>query len=242
LRLFNTNMNQNRFTLWYFAIAVLFIFLENLHFVYPALIAKALIIPSLMLFYHFSVRGQYNRFHCLIMFGLLFSFLGDISLQFSNVDYSFSVAPETLFIGGLASFLFTQLIYFVAFSLPKGKNAVFTSRLYQTVLVVSYGFIMLYYLYRSLGDMKVPVIAYTVIILLMLLAALNRYGKVNGLSYILVVIGALLFVISDSLVAINKFHMKIDFAGIMIMITYVSAQYLIVLGSIRHNIVNHRKS
>jgi len=74
--------------------------------------------------------------------------------------------------------------------------------------------------------------------LLMLLSALNRYGKVNGLSYILVVIGAMLFVISDSLIAVNKFHMKINFAGVMIMITYVTAQYLIVLGCIRQNILS----
>jgi len=84
--------------------------------------------------------------------------------------------------------------------------------------------------------MKVPVILYMVIILLMLLSALNRYGKVNGLSYILVVIGAMLFVISDSLIAITKFHMNINFGGIVIMITYVAGQYLIALGCLRQNI------
>jgi uncharacterized membrane protein YhhN len=206
------NMNQNRFSLWYFAVAITFIVLENLHFVLPALIAKAFIIPSLMVFYHFSVKGKYGLFHRLIMIGLFFSWLGDVILQLADDTLTLQVSPDLLFVGGLGSFLITQLIYLIAFSLPGGKNSVFTSRIYQTLLVVMYGCIILYFLYRSLGDMRVPVIGYTVIILLMLLAALNRYCKVNGLSYILVVIGAILFVISDSLIAINKFHMKINFA------------------------------
>jgi uncharacterized membrane protein YhhN len=172
------------------------------------------------------------------MLGLFFSWLGDIILQLGDTEFAIKNSIDYLFIGGLASFLITQLIYMIAFSLPKGKNIMFTTRVYQIILVILYGAIMLYFLYRSLGDMKVPVIAYTVIILLMLLSALNRYGKVNGLSYILVVIGAMLFVISDSLIAVNKFHMKINFAGVMIMITYVTAQYLIVLGCIRQNILS----
>ncbi len=234
-------MNQNRFTLWYFAVAIIFIILENLDLVFPSLIFKALIIPSLMVYYHFTVRGRYDMFHRLIMTGLFFSWLGDVILQLADGNFTNKFSTDLFFIAGLSSFLITHLIYFIGFSLPKGKNSVFNTRLYQIFLVVLYGSIMLYYLYRSLGDMKIPVIAYTLIILLMLLSALNRYGKVNGLSYILVVMGAMLFVISDTLIAINKFHMKINFAGTMIMITYVTAQYLIVLGCIRQNILSTKK-
>ena len=216
-------MNQNRFTLWYFSIAVVFIVLENLNFVFPSLVFKALIIPSLMIFYHFLFRGMYDLFHRMIMTGLFFSWVGDVILELTDKPFMASVSPDLLFIGGLLSFLFTHLIFMVSFSLSKGKPVFFTIKFYQLVLVLLYGAVMLYYLYRGLGDMKIPVIVYTAIILLMLLSALNRYGKVNGLSYILVVIGALLFVISDSLIAVNKFHMKIDFAGILIMISYVAA-------------------
>jgi len=230
-------MNQNRFTFWYFTVSFVFILLENLNFTYPAFAVKALIIPSLMVFYHFSVRRFYTSFHRLILLGLFFSWLGDIFLQMSNPEFPSQFAGEKFFIAGLVSFLITHLIYIVAFILPKGKNTLFGARIYQTLLVILYGAIMLYYLYRSLGDMKIPVITYTVIILLMLLAALNRYGKVNGLSYILVVLGAILFVASDSLIAVTKFHTKIDFGGVIIMITYVAAQYLIVLGCLRQDII-----
>jgi uncharacterized membrane protein YhhN len=233
-------MNQNRFTLWYFAVSFIFIILENLHFVFPALISKALIIPSLMIFYHFTVKGRYGLFHRIIMASLFFSWLGDVSLQIADGNILTNTSSDLFFLVGLGTFLIAHIIYFIAFSIPKGKNSIFNTRIYQTVLVLIYGFIMLYFLYRRLGDMKIPVIVYTSIILLMLLSALNRYGKVNGISYILVVYGALLFVLSDSLIAITKFQMKINFAGTIIMITYVTAQYLIILGCIRQNILTQK--
>jgi uncharacterized membrane protein YhhN len=233
-------MNQKRFTLWYFAVSFIFIIFENLYLILPALISKALIIPSLMIFYHFTVRGRYGLFHQIIMASLFFSWVGDVALQFADGIILSIASPDLFFLIGLGSFLIAHIIYFIAFSIPKGKNSIFNTRIYQTVLVLIYGFIMLYFLYRRLGDMKIPVIIYTAIILLMLLSALNRYGKVNGISYVLVVCGALLFVISDSLIAITRFQMKIDFAGTIIMITYVTAQYLIVLGCIRQNILTQK--
>jgi uncharacterized membrane protein YhhN len=86
-----------------------------------------------------------------------------------------------------------------------------------------------------LGDFRIPVIVYAVVILSMLAAALNRYGKVNGLSFMLVSLGALLFVASDSMIAINKFYEKFDFARILIMATYLLGQYLIATGSLRQD-------
>lgn len=231
-------MSQKRFSLWYFSVTIIFIALENLHFPIPAFIAKALIVLSLMVFYHLSVKGNYDLFHRLIMAGLFFSWIGDIVLQIPDSGLLPGVSGDLFFIGGLGSFFLTQLIYLISFSLPRGRNLILSSRIYQALLVFVFGGIVLYYLYRHLGDMKVPVIAYLAVILSMLIAALNRYGKVNGLSYILVVIGALLFVISDSVIAINKFQMKISFAGVIIMITYAAAQYLIAIGCIRQNIIS----
>jgi uncharacterized membrane protein YhhN len=60
--------------------------------------------------------------------------------------------------------------------------------------------------------------------------ALNRNGRVNFNSYFLVFVGSVLFVLSDSLLALNKFYMEISMAGFWIMILYISAQYLIMRG------------
>jgi uncharacterized membrane protein YhhN len=66
----------------------------------------------------------------------------------------------------------------------------------------------------------------------MLTAAINRKEKVNKRSYFLVLSGAMLFVISDSTIAINKFSYQFESAGIVIMSSYVVAQFLIVAGYI----------
>jgi uncharacterized membrane protein YhhN len=69
----------------------------------------------------------------------------------------------------------------------------------------------------------------------MLIAAINRYGKVSRLSFILVLAGAVLFVISDSLIALNKFGFPFVFSGVAVMTTYIAAQYLIVTGVLKQS-------
>jgi uncharacterized membrane protein YhhN len=106
-------------------------------------------------------------------------------------------------------------------------------------LLVIFGSGMIWFLYNRLvtdsGNYRVPVIVYTIVILGMLGAALNRYGKVNGVSYMLVSLGAFLFVLSDSMLAINLFYENFDFARILIMGSYVIAQYFIAIGSLRRD-------
>jgi uncharacterized membrane protein YhhN len=83
--------------------------------------------------------------------------------------------------------------------------------------------------------MKVPVIFYAAVILSMVAAAINRMERVNRISYIAVLCGAILFVISDSLISINKFYAPFRYSGIAIMSTYILAQYLIVYGIVKQD-------
>jgi uncharacterized membrane protein YhhN len=66
----------------------------------------------------------------------------------------------------------------------------------------------------------------------MLAGAINRIEKVKKISFYLVLAGAILFVSSDTVIAFNKFVHHFDSSGIVIMSTYVIAQYLIVAGYI----------
>lgn len=233
-------MKQSSFTLYYFVIGIIFIILERffqLHYLETAV--KALIIPSLIVYYHSVVRGRYNLFHRLMIAGLFFSWLGDIFLQLSSGDIRTPIPPENYFMAGMGSFLFTQFFYILAFNLKRGKNPVFRKRIYQLVLVIAYGGLILWLLYNNLEfygvNYRLPVIIFTFFILLMLVSAMNRYSKVNGISYILVVTGALLFVASASMIVINKFLEKFDFARVLIMITYIAGQYLIATGCIKQD-------
>jgi uncharacterized membrane protein YhhN len=92
---------------------------------------------------------------------------------------------------------------------------------------------MFYFLKDGLHDMLIPVMVYMFVILLMATTAFLRKGIVNNLSYTLVFVGAIFFMISDSLLALNKFHEPLPFSNISIMLTYSIAQYLIVLGILK---------
>ena len=80
------------------------------------------------------------------------------------------------------------------------------------------------------GDMKIPVLVYMVAILLMHIAALIRLSTVQGLASILIFIGSISFIFSDSCIAVNKWAEEFTNARLIIMTTYLMAQFYITLG------------
>jgi uncharacterized membrane protein YhhN len=219
-------MNLRLFSTLYFAIGIIFMALETIGATWPAIIAKALIIPVLIMLYLGLIKGQMNGFHRMILSALVFSWLGDVILQLQDRN-------DMFFMIGLSCFLIAQIMYLVAFFSTKGENVLFFKKIYLIISVILYGVILLFILYNHLGDMKVPVIIYAVVILTMVTAALNRQNKVNRQSYILVLIGAIFFVLSDSILAINKFSNPFMLSRVTNMTTYILAQYLIALGCLK---------
>jgi len=84
--------------------------------------------------------------------------------------------------------------------------------------------------------MQYPVLIYAVIISIMAIMAVSRFGRVNLFSFEIIFYGAMLFLFSDSMLAYNKFVETLPNAGLIIMASYMIAQYLIVLGSIKRRI------
>jgi uncharacterized membrane protein YhhN len=79
----------------------------------------------------------------------------------------------------------------------------------------------------------IPVVVYMLVILAMVISAYLRKNKANVLSYGLVFLGALCFVASDTILALNKFYQPMLWSNISIMMTYAIAQYLIILGILK---------
>jgi len=99
--------------------------------------------------------------------------------------------------------------------------------------LTTYAIVLFYILYNGLGDLLLPVILYVVAILFMAISAAMRKESVSKLSYNLVLIGSLLFILSDSLLALNKFNSPIPIAHVSVMFTYAFAQYCIVFGILK---------
>lgn len=165
-----------------------------------------------------------------LLLALLFSWIGDVILLFADI-------AEIYFILGLVSFLTAHIIYCVLFNnqikIKAPKNRIIFA--IGSFIIAFYLIGMLSVLLPSLGDLKIPVIVYASVISIMLLFAFNGFlvWENPGNKYIL--IGAIAFVISDTILAINKFYEPIERSSFFIMLTYLVAQYLIALGILKLN-------
>lgn len=188
-------------------------------------IAKPLLIPALILLLVFTATTAPRK--KLLLTGLFFSWLGDMFLLFEDKNNLF-------FIFGLVCFLTTHVFY-ITYFLKIQSNAVslLKKQPLLIVLIIGYGVTLVWFLFPHLNDLKIPVMVYAAVICTMLLCSLHIFTKVNKPANIWYLSGAVLFVASDSLLAINKFYQPFAFAGVLIMFTYCAAQYFIANGFIK---------
>ncbi|MBL0182882.1 MAG: lysoplasmalogenase [Chitinophagaceae bacterium] len=192
---------------------------ERLHY-----LAKPLLIPALLLLLYFTKSGVKGKL--LLMTGLFFSWAGDLFLLFES-------SRKLFFIFGLVCFLVTHIFYITYFlKIRSGNISLLKKYPILVVVVVAYGVSLVWFLYPHLGDLKFPVMVYAAVICSMLLCSLFIFLKVNRKAAIYFLLGAASFVLSDSLLAINKFYQPFAYAGVLIMLTYCAAQYFIVRGYI----------
>ncbi len=185
---------------------------------------KPLIIPLLGLTYYFSLDKKPSILKDAVLLALLFSWFGDIFLQ-----------KESLFVPGLICFLTAHIFYIYFFVRTRsGNTSYFKLRPVMLIAVLAYLIEFMYLLWPSLGAMKLPVLIYGITISTMLSAAIWQYQKLDDRTSLFLIIGATLFVTSDSILAINKFSSPFKTAGVFIMTTYILAQLFIVLGAIRY--------
>ena len=87
--------------------------------------------------------------------------------------------------------------------------------------------LLLFVLYPSLKELLIPVIVYGITIATFGVVSLLDYLNTKSTKSILMLVGAIIFIISDSILAINKFHTSTEFFLVMVMVSYVIAQYFI---------------
>lgn len=160
-------------------------------------------------------------FTCMILVGLLFSLGGDVALLFQQ--------KRKAFLMGLASFLLAHVVYALAFT----GHETFSGRDIISLLILALAGAAFYRLIGSgLGRMRIPVIAYIVIISVMVnraLAALSSpaFTRTQALC---IAVGALLFYLSDIILAANRFWKPIKRHRISLAF-YYTGQVLIALSA-----------
>jgi len=190
---------------------------------------KPMFMILLMVYHWKQLSGLSSFFSKTIQFGLLFSWIGDIALMFDE-------KIPILFVVGLGAFLIAHLGYAAAFvrnvkdsnsSLNVSKSALIAL---PFIAITSCFF---YYMKDGLpAELFVPVLAYTVVISVMGITAVIRYNHVDAKSYKWILIGAILFILSDMVIAINKFVIDFEYDAILNMWLYLTGQFMITVGSV----------
>ena len=188
------------------------------------IISKPLIVLSLLAYFLLRTKQVSSSLKNWVVGALVFSWLGDVLLLFESRD-------SLYFILGLSAFLLAHVAYIIFFNqLRRAEGIPIKPLLFLPVLVYYIGLISL--LYANLGGMTLPVVVYGAVISTMLAMALHLKALKDSVAGALFLLGAALFVLSDSLLAVNKFLQPFAGAGLLIMLTYGLAQFFIVRGSI----------
>lgn len=168
-------------------------------------------------------RPSAAPFYLLMVVGLFFCFLGDIGMEISLLP------GIGLFALAQITFTFTFLSQSLALGLPLSTLAF--SFLAIPVLLI-YALYLIRYLQSSdegLGKLRIPIYVYTLVISMMLYASFLLWMTSGTLQGVILVIGALSFVISDSLIGVREFHHYFSWAALKVMGTYFLALFLISL-------------
>jgi uncharacterized membrane protein YhhN len=190
-------------------------------------IFKPLIMIWIGIYFLLNTAKAKNRWT--VPFAMSLSLLGDILLMFAWKN-------ELWFFAGVGAFLFSQLAYVMAFrtyGLQPGNGYLLKKPVY-ILPFLGYLVGMFLLILPGLEGIMIPIVfIYAVTLTGMSMAAFNRFRRMPSTSFIILFIGSILFLISDSLLAINKFLTEIPMSGFWVMITYIAAQYMIMRGLIR---------
>ena len=159
-----------------------------------------------------------------IISGLVFCLLGDVLLL-----------NDQFFIYGLISFLIAHLIFTYSFI----KIGGFSSNYIHAVVLLIIGILYYAFLYKSLGQLAIPVLLYLLVILLMCWQGLSFECKSSEVHGRFVHVAVILFVISDATLAYNKFIVSSDSSPLLILGTYWTSLFMLAL-STQCNISNRR--
>jgi alkylglycerol monooxygenase len=157
---------------------------------------------------------QQRAFDLKLFAALFFCLAGDVLLMLPG-----------LFIPGLVAFLLAHLCFLALFR--QGVRW-FASR---TALACTLGAAVAMYaaLFPFLGPvLKVAVAAYALVIALMAAQAIGRATLLRDGAATAVAIGAVFFMLSDGVLAINRFAYPLPMAQLWVLATYYAAQVLIV--------------
>lgn len=153
--------------------------------------------------------GLNETYKYLILAGLVFSLIGDV----------FLMLPSDKFVQGIASFLIAHIFFIVAFILDFGPYFEWTLLIPAAIITIPFTWFLL----PKTGKMKLPVFVYSLVLMLFLWQATGRFYYLAETTAFYTLVGAVLFIISDSILAYSRFVKKLKVFDSLIHFTYWAA-------------------
>ncbi|SNY94827.1 lysoplasmalogenase [Flagellimonas pacifica] len=153
----------------------------------------------------FVQSGTLSKYRNLIIIALAFCLLGDVFLL-----------KDSYFVFGLGSFLIGHLLFASAFIKLEGFHFHWVSLLIFLVI----GGVILFWLQPNLGNFELPVTIYIIVIIFMAWQGMSLFLRQKQTAYLLIALAVLLFMFSDTMIAVNKFRSPFNLSGLVILSTY----------------------
>lgn len=204
--------NGNKLIWIYFIVTALDLIGVGLKVDWLVMLCKPLMMTSLMAFY-WVVSTRRSK---LYLGALFFSLLGDI----------FLLDKEGLFLFGIGAFLITQVL-FIVLVLRRSSRSSKSNLIWSAIPFLIYLVLLMRTLAPELDDLFYPVLIYGSVISVFGITALNYHLNQRNSESLILLSGALLFIASDSMIALNKFYSPHMIYPVAIMLTYALAQYMI---------------
>lgn len=217
------NISSNSLFVVFIGVAVFHLLAIVLQWEELVFFSKPLLLIVLAASFFTATYSINNTWKYSMLLGLLLSCLGDTLLLF---------AGDLYFILGLGAFLLAHVAYILTFCvLSKWQFEGVVSRPTLLAILLVYWIAMIVLLLTNAPkELLFPVLVYATVIVTMAITVLNLKPILSSSLFWRLFMGALIFMISDSLIAIDKFNLlgtEVPHARFWIMSTYITAQYLI---------------
>lgn len=195
-------------------------------------ITKPMLMPAIMMYYQQNATTL-NSLSISCVGALICCWIGDIFLLMKHI--------RKYFMAGVVCFLIGHLLLIYTFyeqSWPQRTTETVSDinlmNIYLSIPPIVLGIVTVGTIYPYMSSLRNIVIVYGCIITLMAVRSASRYGYTSMESFWTIYYGSIIFLISDSLLAVNKFYRPLPKADVWIMSTYIVAVYMIIQGLLKH--------
>lgn len=188
-------------------------------------ISKPFLVPFLIIYFIYSTHNR-KQFTPGLLPALFFAWIANVLVMFQHMD-------EVFFLLGLGASLVAHIFYIIFFNRVRVQENIHGRWWILLIVIVYYAIIM-----RSLSyttqEMTIPIRIFGVVICFMCMLALHMMFLVNKKAGRLMAAGALMFIVSDTLLGLNRFRQPFELADFFIILSYALAQVFIVTGAARY--------